>query len=299
LAPTSYPIPGFAKREWLRVQLDPVNTLGSLDDPNTPLLPPGKSEIDVAADYLHMLQKLMTLQLQKFYGTDLRSVREDCQYCLTIPHLWNDAAKAATRAAAIQAGIVSDDNDNRLHLISNSEAAAIYCLKTNLIQLDQGGVVLVVDCGSGVVQMTALLLEDTDAIDFSECTSPTGCACGSTAMSRNFSNILLAKIQEMKLPDTSHTADKVYADCMMDFENRIKSDFRNNGQRWAVDVGIEAEFPKADLEEGYMLFTNEEILQCFDPVVTKILEMMDNQVAAIEAQDRKLQVLILDSKLNY
>jgi len=49
----------------------------------------------------------------------------------------------------------------------------------------------------------------------------------------------------------------------MDFENRIKADFRNNNQKWAVDVGIEAEFPEAGIEEGYMTFTNEEILQCF------------------------------------
>ena len=43
----------------------------------------------------------------------------------------------------------------------------------------------------------------------------------------------------MKLPDGSKTAGKVYAKCIMDFENRIKADFRNNGQKWAVDVGIE------------------------------------------------------------
>jgi hypothetical protein len=71
----------------------------------------------------------------------------------------------------------------------------------------------------------------------------------------------------MKLPDSSKTAGRVYAKCIMDFENRIKADFRNNGQKWAVDVGIEAEFPEAGIEEGYMTFTNEEILQCFEPVV--------------------------------
>jgi len=39
----------------------------------------------------------------------------------------------------------------------------------------------------------------------------------------------------------------------MEFDNRIKNDFRNNGQKWAVDVGIEAEIPEADIEEGYGL----------------------------------------------
>jgi len=76
----------------------------------------------------------------------------------------------------------------------------------------------------------------------------------------------------------------------MDFENRIKADFRNNGSKWAVDVGIEAEFPEAGIEEGYMSFSNEEILQCFEPVVNRILELVRNQIIAIQAQNRALQV---------
>jgi len=95
---------------------------------------------------------------------------------------------------------------------------------------------------------------------------------------------------KMKLPDGSKTAGRVYAKCIMDFENRIKSDFRNNGQKWAVDVGIEAEFPEAGIEEGYMTFTNEEILRCFEPVVNRILELVRNQIIAIQAQNRTLQV---------
>jgi hypothetical protein len=35
----------------------------------------------------------------------------------------------------------------------------------------------------------------------------------------------------MKLPDGSRTAGKVYAKCIMDFENRIKADFRNKTTR--------------------------------------------------------------------
>jgi hypothetical protein len=76
----------------------------------------------------------------------------------------------------------------------------------------------------------------------------------------------------------------------MDFENRIKADFRNDGQKWAVDVGIDAEFPEAGIEDGYMIFSNEEILQCFEPVMNRILELVRNQIIAIEAQNRPLKV---------
>ena len=130
-----------------------------------------------------------------------------------------------------------------------------------------------------------------------ECTAGSGDSCGSTALNRNFSNILRAKIRKMKLPDGSKTAGRVYAKCIMDFENRIKADFRNNGQKWAVDVGIEAEFPEAGIEEGYMTFTNEEILQCFEPVVNRILELVRNQIIAIQAQNRLLQVRFIHPRL--
>ncbi len=116
----------------------------------------------------------------------------------------------------------------------------------------------------------------------------------STALNRNFSNIVRKKIHIMKLPEGSRTAGRVYAKCIMDFENRIKADFRNNGQKWAVDVGIdvgiEAEFPEAGIEEGYMTFTNDEILQCFGPVINRIDELIRNQVAQVQTQNATLKV---------
>ena len=77
----------------------------------------------------------------------------------------------------------------------------------------------------------------------------------------------------------------------MEFDNRIKYEFRNNGQKWAVDVGIEAEIPEADINEGYMVWTNEEILQCFEPVVNRILELTQNQIIAVQAIGRQLKVI--------
>jgi hypothetical protein len=96
----------------------------------------------------------------------------------------------------------------------------------------------------------------------------------------------------MGLPYSSKIRGRVYAKCMMDFENRIKNDFRNNGQKWPVDIGIEAEFPEAGIEEGYMCFSNEEVLMCFEPVVNRILELIKDQITAIQAQNKSVKVSI-------
>lgn len=292
LAPTGYPKPGVQKVEWFKLQLM-LSGNTYIDPINLPPLPPGKSEIDVAADYLFKLRQAMRNQLQKTLGEVFIREERNIRYYLTVPAIWNDAGKAATRAAAIQAGFLRDENDNRLTLVTEPEAAALFCSKAGLLNLKIHDAVLIVDCGGGTVDLIAYEVEEENPFSVSECTAGSGDSCGSTALNRNFSNILRTKIRKMKLPDGSRTAGRVYAKCIMDFENRIKADFRNNNQKWAVDVGIEAEFPEAGIEEGYMTFTNEEILQCFEPVVNRILELVRNQIIAIQAQNRTLQNVLV------
>ncbi|PBP26486.1 actin-like ATPase domain-containing protein [Diplocarpon rosae] len=292
LAPTGYPKPGVQKVEWFKLQLM-LSGNTYIDPINLPPLPPGKSEVDVAADYLFKLRQAMRTQLQKALGEVFNREERNIRYYLTVPAIWNDAGKAATRAAAIQAGFLRDENDNRLTLITEPEAAALFCSKAGLLNLKVHDAVLIVDCGGGTVDLIAYEVEEESPFTVSECTAGSGDSCGSTALNRNFSNILRTKIRKMKLPDGSKTAGRVYAKCIMDFENRIKADFRNNNQKWAVDVGIEAEFPEAGIEEGYMTFTNEEILQCFEPVVNRILELVRNQIIAIQAQNRSLQNVLV------
>ncbi|KAI9833962.1 MAG: hypothetical protein M1826_005867 [Phylliscum demangeonii] len=292
LAPTGYPKPGVQKVEWFKLQLM-LSGNTYIDPISLPPLPPGKSEIDVAADYLSKLRQAMRNQLQKTLGEVFTREERNIRYFLTVPAIWNDAGKAATRAAAIQAGFLRDANDNRLTLITEPEAAAMFCSKTGLLNLKVHDAVLIVDCGGGTVDLIAYEVEEEQPFTVAECTAGSGDSCGSTALNRNFSNILRAKIRKMKLPDGSKTAGKVYAKCIMDFENRIKADFRDNGTKWAVDVGIETDFPEACIEDGYMTFTNEEILQCFEPVVNRILELVRNQIIAIQAQNRALQNVLV------
>jgi hypothetical protein len=284
LSPTGYPKPGVQKVEWFKLQLMmPDNT--HIDPINLPPLPPGKSKIDVVADYLYHLRQATLNQLQKTLGEVFDREERNIRYYFTVPAIWNDAAKAATRQAAVQAGFLRDKNDNRLTLITEPEAAIIFCLKTGLLDLKIHDAVLIIDCGGGAVDLIAYEIEGEQSLSISECTAGSGDFCGSTALNRNFSNLLRAKIRKMKLHNGVRPVSRVYAKCIIYFENFIKAGFRNNGQKWAVDVGFEP-----GIEDGYMIFTNEEILQCFEPVVNRILELVRNQIVAIQAQNRNLQV---------
>jgi hypothetical protein len=94
----------------------------------------------------------------------------------------------------------------------------------------------------------------------------------------------------MQLSEGSVIAQRVYVRCMIHFNNKIEQNFRNNGQKWSVNVGLGVDFPEADIEDGYMVYTNEEILSCFTPVVDRILELIQSQMMAIQAQDKILEV---------
>lgn len=94
----------------------------------------------------------------------------------------------------------------------------------------------------------------------------------------------------MNFASGSKTVGRIYAECIMDFENRIRLDFKNSGQKRVVDIGVEVEFPDLGLEDGYMVVTNDEILACFDPVINRILELVGDQITAVQSKNKVLQV---------
>ncbi|RKL40380.1 hypothetical protein BFJ70_g5610 [Fusarium oxysporum] len=114
-----------------------------------------------------------------------------------------------------------------------------------------------------------------------------------TLISQKFAEIVRTKIDRMRLPDGSKTARKVYAKCIGDFERRIMIEFRNSGQEWNIDVAIETEFPEAGIKEGYMTFTNDEILSCFQPVTDGITAMMAYTMGEVFKNGNIIQGIIL------
>ena len=59
---------------------------------------------------------------------------------------------------------------------------------------------------------------------------------------------------------------------------------------WVADLGVEMDRPEADLVEGYMVFSEDEIYSCFDAVVERTLGLVREQVDAIHEQNEQIQV---------
>lgn len=97
----------------------------------------------------------------------------------------------------------------------------------------------------------------------------------------------------MKLRGNYRLTAKAYARCILDFTKRIMISFCNDGFRWAVDVGIAKDFCVAGFEEGFMVFTNDEILSCFQPVTDIIVEMICDEIHKVSKTGRKIEVFLI------
>jgi hypothetical protein len=177
LAPSGYPKPGIQKVEWFKLQLMRVGTY--TDHVNLPPLPPGKTEIEVAADYLLKLRQAMRAQLQKILGGIFDREERFIEYYFTIPPIWNESGKAGLRAAVKMAQFSRAEIDDRITFITEPEATAVYCAKYGLLNVQMRDVILIVDCGSGTVDLMAYEVTSTTPFSLIDCTAPSGDSCGS------------------------------------------------------------------------------------------------------------------------
>ncbi|XP_031433644.1 heat shock 70 kDa protein 12A-like [Clupea harengus] len=87
-------------------------------------------------------------------------------WVLTVPAIWNPAAKQFMREAAIQGGLVTETDSSKLIIALEPEAASVWCkqlpsdgfisegLDNNILEQNTETQYIVVDCGGGTVDIT-------------------------------------------------------------------------------------------------------------------------------------------------
>ena len=84
-------------------------------------LPPGKTAVDVTADYFGQLYTYVMNVLGNTYGEKFLA-GQNLSYVITVPASWSDKSKALTLKAATQGGFTGN-----VTLVTEPEAAAVYC----------------------------------------------------------------------------------------------------------------------------------------------------------------------------
>jgi molecular chaperone DnaK (HSP70) len=121
-----------------------------------PELPEMKA-VNYAGDYLTRINQYVTKEVLPVRFGERFLQNQQISYVITVPAIWSDKAKKQTRQAALTAGINPED----LTLITEPEAAALYCATLcDEVDLEPGDRFLICDAGGGTVVRFQLLVSD-------------------------------------------------------------------------------------------------------------------------------------------
>ena len=114
------------------------------------------------------------------------------EYVLTVPAIWSDQGKNATKQCARNA--FGEDCD--IQLIAEPQAAAIYVLKERhrLKPLTLHDHYVICDAGGGTVDLVTYQVLNVDPLELGASARGTGGVCGSIFLNRGFEDLLAKKL---------------------------------------------------------------------------------------------------------
>lgn len=261
-------------------------------------LPVGKSTADVAADYLWHLRQSACSQIEEQLDIESGGAQGSRHYVMSVPASWDEKAQKSLVEVAQRAGFWINSDVDEFALIPGPEAAVLHADSIDPSAFELGDNVLVVDSGCHLVESVTYLVKSKDPLRLERYSTTSVASCGSAEVIRRFMAIVESKIKKMGLSDHKLMRSRIRPKCKFYFQIQVLLELGSPhfppadvpGGFWAVNLGWEVDFPEADFEDGYMMFSEEEIYSCFDPVVDRTLELIEEQVTAVRGQNKELKV---------
>lgn len=233
------------------------------------------------SDYLQALHEYAADKILQEFGPSYS--RKKFRYCLTVPAMWSDKAKDIMRQAAIRANLITEaDHPDRLILVSEPEAAALYCERTcKQYDLEHGDRFLICDAGGGTVDLIVYdIALSSHGRRLSEVTKGHGASCGSMFIDLNFGNLLIKKFgkQGARFPnDIIPTLVETFAYQLKPHFDGIEDQYLALPRSKCFD---DIEDPGAiGIDGGYMCLKASELKNIvFEPVVQKVLVLIQEQL---------------------
>ncbi|ORE05092.1 hypothetical protein BCV72DRAFT_250807 [Rhizopus microsporus var. microsporus] len=245
-----------------------------------------RSPVDNIADYLTCLHQHVLDEVTRGFAKNYPP--ETFRYCLTVPAMWSDLAKFYMRRAAIKAGLIhADDPQDRLILISEPEAAALYCERMcEQVNLKKGDRIMICDAGGGTVDLILFEVMDENIQSnhrLKEVTKGMGESCGSVFLDYNFRALL-----EEKLGDQVKDLPPATINNLMDqFIDNIKPEFDGLDDQY-LNIPVSIDLSQLDddcLDEGTMILRAQDLKEkVFEPVVRRVLALIEKQYNQVSDQ---------------
>lgn len=196
------------------------------------------------------------------------------RYCLTVPALWSDKAKHTMRQAAIRAGLIQpSDPSDRLVLVSEPEAAALYCQESMDVQLNKGDRILVCDAGGGTVDLIVFQVQEQRQ-HLKEITKGIGESCGSVFLDERYKDLLRERLGTEVIDGLP---PREMNDLMEQFIDNIKPEFDGVDDHYVTlprSINLDDLQHEEYLDEGTIKLSAEELKsKVFDPVIDKVVSV--------------------------
>ncbi|KAK6518323.1 hypothetical protein TWF506_005483 [Arthrobotrys conoides] len=270
-------------------------------------LPAGKSPINIATDYLRLLyDELMGKILRRRLPETLDIT--PIHFIFTVPAIWGHQAQQATKMAAKLAGFCSRKPDT-FSLVSEPEAAAMYVLKAMhaanfsrvstqaMPKLRTGDTFVVCDAGGGTVDLISYEVEEVQpSFKLKEAAVGTGAKCGSSYIDQAFLELLRRKIgPDFDDEQIWNKKDIGRGSNLMKTFDLIKRSFgQTTNDVWFIELPVEvANDEENGIYDNELEFTVEELQELFDPVVEKIIRLVEDQIHCIHNAGQPVSAIFL------
>ncbi|KAL1756831.1 hypothetical protein FB107DRAFT_289735 [Schizophyllum commune] len=264
---------GWTKAEWFKLRLrpravDPEQKLSRL-----PPLPPTKTIVDVFADFLRYLFDCTKTYIQESHpsGATFWTPFEDTfELVLTHPNGWEGRQQSLMRLAAVQGGIVPDDDAGRARVsfVTEGEASLNFCLSKGLLDGDLGTEgVIIVDAGGGTIDMSAYACKSmSNDITFVEI-APARCVFqGAIMVKCNAEDYLRGHLEGSKYRDAVE-------DMLEIFDKKAKHTFKNPRIPVFIKFGTSRDNdPDFEIKSGKLTIRGEDVASFFDPPIIAIAQ---------------------------
>ena len=278
------------------------------------LLAPGRSDEDAAealrcfTAYLKELAPRALDHVRRQLGEHVSG--KDVQWLLTVPAIWDDAAKGVMRDAFVAAGLIKGADDSAaaasssaifsphpLLMVPEPEAASIFC-QTRL-PLPAYDLSLVCDCGGGTVDIVVhRKQEDVDgSLRLREMSKGSGNVYGGTVVDDQFVAFLSTAVP----PFAEYAAEnpREVLRCLMAQWELKKRTFTGDGE---IDIDLPASLARLfadykvahyeefaandDDDEGYghLTISASQLRAIFDTSVDRVLSLIEEQLTQLASQ---------------
>ncbi|KAI7887681.1 uncharacterized protein EV154DRAFT_554491 [Mucor mucedo] len=269
-----------------------------------PELPYGLEIEQAISDYLRSIFEHTCTFLSRRIGKEIDTNK--LRFCLPVPDGWTEKARNTMRNAVIRAGIISkEDPEDRLLLVSESEAIALYC-ETFLVEynLKPGQNFLICDAGRFNVNVVVYrkTVDNNGKNSLMEEVAGDSVISGYTTLDPHFRNFVSDNVNlffKNVKPLTDRELDNIVDIFTNDIKPRVCHPSNPHYDKDYIIIPLPERFDETEYDEEDKLFVADSQLhmhpelmlsEIFDPVINQVLSLIDTQLKRI---DRKLDAIFL------